>query len=153
VSQFLPADAEDAVSALLVANLPTLNVGSIAEADINADGQLVFRTPCARTRYAGTQYASLQDNRALNYDCEHMIEVWCAASNLRSKQAQREDTKTLVELVLPQLAGARLAFSDDSTSEPVRSADIHGVEQDIVGTVYIITVAVPGIAQFPGTYA
>lgn len=152
MSQFLPADAEDAINALLATQIAGLNVGSIGEKDINADGQLVFQTPAARTRYPGSQYA-MTENQAQVYNCEHAIEIWCAASNLRSKAAQREDTKALVAKVLPVLAGARLALSDGGKSEPVRIVGIEGVEQDIVGMVYVLTVSVPGIAQFPGTNA
>lgn len=153
-SQFLPGDAVQAVEDLLAARLTQISVGSIGALEINDDDQLVWDPPCVRTRYAGSKYATTHDNQMLAYNADHIVELWCAAENLTSKEAQRQDTMTMVvHQVLPQIVGARLALEDGSKSEPVRVVDIKGFVEDIAGMLYIISVAVPGIAQFPGTNA
>lgn len=153
MSTFLPSTAEAAVGALLGSQLDGVDTKSIGGKDVNEEGQLVFRPPCARTRYAGSQFAGTNDNQALTYNCDHIVEIFCVAANLRSKEAQREDTKALADQVLQQLAGARLKLDDGSKSEPVRLIDVKGIPEDACGTVYIVSVAVPGIAQFDGLNA
>ena len=153
MSAFLPDTAEAAVGALLAAKLDGVDTSSIGGKDINDDGQLVFTPPCARTRYVGSLYSGISDNQALNYNCEHVVEIFCAAENLRSLEAQREDTKALMGRVLVQMAGARLSLSDGSKSEPCRVVDVKSIPEDIVGMIYIVSVAVPGIAQFDGPNA
>ncbi len=157
-SMFLPGDVETAVQALLTAGLPSVSVGSIGALDTDENGELVFDPPCARTFYANSHYVANGDSQALTYDdTSHQIDIWCAAENLTSLEAQRTDSLTLVGQVLPVLAGARISLADGSLSEPVRLMSITGALQGRSGapvrTVYIIAIEVPGIAQFPGTYA
>ncbi len=157
-SMFLPGDVETAVQALLKAALPSVSVGSIGDLDTDENGELVFDPPCARTFYATSHYVANGDSQALTYDdAGHQIDVWCAAENLTSLEAQRTDSLALVGQVLPVLAGARLRLPDSSLSEPVRLVSITGALQGKMGapvrTVYVIAIQVPGIAQFPGTYA
>jgi hypothetical protein len=153
VTTFLPATAEVATKDLLAAKLAGVDVKSMSGSDFDEDGQLVFRPPCSRTRYVGSMYESLHDNSAVTYNCDHIIEVWCCASNLRSREDQREDTKALAGKILEQLAGARLALADGSKSEPVRIVDVKTLETDLRGTIVVVSVAVPGIAQFDGVNA
>ena len=131
--------------------LTGVDVGSIGDNEIDDNDQLVFDPPCVRTRHAGTQYAGGLDNQQLNYNASHIFEVWCVAENLRSKEEQRGDTETLLGTVIQQLAGARLVLTDGSESEPIRLVDVRDFPQDLVGLIYILRVAVPGIAQFPRT--
>jgi len=157
-SMFLPGDAETALHVLLAGALPAANVGSIGDLDTDENGELVFDPPSVRTFYSNSKYACNSDNQALTYDdTSHQIDIWCAAENLTSLEAQRTDTLSLVAQVLPVLAGARLALPDGSVSEPVRLMGVTGALQGRSGapvrTVYVIAVEVPGIAQFPGTYA
>lgn len=153
-SMFLPGDTQSALQALLSSALPTVNVGSIGDLNTDENGELVFDPPCARTFFAGTDYGETHDNLALAYDeSSHEIDIWCAAENLTSLEAQRLDTLSLVAQVLPAVAGAELALADGTTTEPVRVRNIVGSLQmkrgAPVSTVYTIKVQVPGIAQFP----
>ena len=153
MSQFLSIDAGNGLVQLLARAFPAVDVATIGEKDIDDTGHLVFNPPVIRVRHAGTRWAQTHDNTATNYDCEHIFELWCAEENLRSKDEQREDTEALVCRVAVQMAGARIALADGSKTEPVRLVDVNDVEQDIVGLVYILTVLLPGVAQFDGVNA
>jgi hypothetical protein len=156
---FLPGDTQSALQALLANAEITMNgvplsVGSVGDLNTDEDGELIFDPPCARTFFVTTDYGQTHDNLALAYDdSSHEIDIWCAAENLRSLEAQRLDTLTLVAQILPVVAGARLLLPDGSTTEPVRLRNIVGSLQGRQGapvtTVYTIKVQVPGIAQFP----
>lgn len=154
-SQFLPEDAEAGVQALLVAQLVNVRVGSVGELDVTEKGELIFDPPCVRTLYLGSVYSSdsAQDNSRLTYNVDHMIDVVCADEDLRSSEAQREATKKLLGRVLPILAGARVPLQDGSKSEPIDLRGIRAVGEDNIGTIYALTIAVPGIAQFDGVNA
>lgn len=156
-SQMLTADMETAVANLIKAGLgggSGVDVDSIGERDINEEGQLVFRPPCVRTRYAGGNYGPPKENTHTVYDYAPQIEIFCVDEDLRSSQAQREASKRLLDRVKPILAGARIVLSDDGkNSEPIILRKDFPLPQDIVGMVYILVVEVPGIAQFPGTFA
>ena len=136
---------------LLTQQLPDVDCDSIGDKDIDDNDQLVFKPPCVRTRYAGTDYVSLKDNQQLSYEARHQLEIWCADEDLQAKVKQREKAKALVGSVLGIMAGARLALPDGSRSDPIQLLAVATMPQDIVGMVYIAMVAVPGIAQFPGT--
>jgi hypothetical protein len=151
---FLPGDTQTALQALLRDQLPNVNVGSVGDLSTDQDGELVFDPPCARTFFAGTDYGETHDNVAQFYDeASHEIDIWCAAENLSSLEAQRRDTLILVGKILPVLAGAELMLRDGTTTQPVRLRGIVGTLQGRQGapvnTVYTIKVQVPGIAQFP----
>lgn len=153
-SQFLPGDVQASLQALLTASLGGVNVGSLGDLNTDQNGELVFDPPCARTFFADTDYSETQDNLALTYDdASHTIDIWCAAENLQSLEAQRMDTLSLVAQILPVVAGARLTLPDGSTTEPIRLKSVVGSLQGKQGapvaTVYTIKVQVPGIAQFP----
>jgi hypothetical protein len=153
-SQFLPGDVQSSLQALIKAALPDVNVGSIGDLSTDQNGELVFDPPCARTFFSGTDYGETHDNLALTYDeASHEIDIWCAAENLQSLEAQRMDTLALVAEILPVLAGAELALPDGSTTQPVRLKSVVGSLQGRQGapvaTVYTIKVEIPGIAQFP----
>ena len=152
-TQFLSLDVEAALQTLLTAQLPGVNVDSIGEKDLNDDDQLVFDPPCVRTRHGGTDYKSVE-SQELTYNAAHIMEVWCCAEDLRSKEAQRAATEALLATVLAIVAGARLLLSDGThKSEPIRLVGVTDVYQETVGSCYILAIAVPGIAQFPGTNA
>ncbi len=155
-SMFLPDDVESAVGALLSGVIAGVNVASMGPNDFDDDGNLIFQPPCARTVYVGTSYGGADaDNQRLTYDAtDHEIQIWCAAENLSSKAAQRNDSKALAGQVAAQMAGARLTLADDGTqSEPVRLVRISAVADDLIGLIYIVEVMVPGIAQFNGPNA
>jgi hypothetical protein len=153
-SMFLPDDVQTALQALLTTELPDVNVGSIGDLTTDENGELIFDPPCARTFFAGSRYGGNGDNLALAYDdTSHEIQIWCAAEDLSSLEAQRLETLKLVSQVLPIVAGAKLALADGTTSEPLRLTNVAGSLQGHAGapvaTVYTITIEVPGIAQFP----
>ena len=157
-SMFLPGQVETAIQALLKLALTGVNVGSIGDLNTDENGELIFDPPAVRTFYATSRYEAHGDSQALTYDdTSHQFDIWCAAENLTSLEAQRTDTLTLVAQVLPVLAGARLPLADGSVSEPVRlmgvAGSLQGKQGAPVQTVYTISIEVPGIAQFPGTYA
>ena len=153
-SQLLPVDVQSAVQSLLKNELSGVNVGSIGDLTTDENGELIFDPPCVRTFFSNTRYAGDNDNLALTYDdTSHELQIWCAAENLSSLEAQRMDTLKLVGRVLPLLAGALLQLADGSQSEPCRLVSLVGSLQGRQGapvaTVYTITIEVPGIAQFP----
>jgi hypothetical protein len=160
-SMVLPGDVEQSLLAALTAGLaePASNfpagiaVGAIGDRDINDDDQLVLQMPCARQRYVGTAYKDSGDNQWLTYDTSHMFEIWCAAEDLTSKEAQRTATTAVLAVVIPLVAGARLRLSDGSVTEPVALKNVGKLPDDIVGSIYILTIEICGIAQFPGTLA
>jgi hypothetical protein len=152
-SMVLPGDVEQALVAALAAGLTGIYVGAIGSSDINDNDELVLEMPCTRTRYAGTQYKNQGDNQWLTYDVAHIFEIWCAAEDLTSKEAQRTATLTVVGQVLPLIAGARLVLADTSVTEPVELKSVGKLPDDIVGQIYIVTIEVDAIAQFPGTLA
>jgi hypothetical protein len=161
-SMVLPGDVEQSLLAALTANLTTLEttqfpsgifVGAIGDKDIDDDDQLLLRMPCARQRYVGSAYKNEGDNQWLTYDASHIFEIWCAAEDLTSKEAQRTATTFVLGQVLPLIAGARLTLADTSLTEPVVIKNIAKLPDDIVGTIYIVTIEICGIAQFPGTLA
>lgn len=152
-TQLAPLDIEVAVQALLAGltfKTENVTIGSIGELDLDDDDQLIFDPPCVRTYYGGAQYEpDPQDSSMTTYNAEHMVQLWCAVKNLTGKQYQREDAKALVGQVLPIMAGARMTLSDGKT-EPVRLVSIDGANDTDFGKVYVISVAVPGIAQYSG---
>ena len=152
-SMVLPGDVEQALLNALSNGLTNINVGAIGDKDINDDDQLVLEMPCARQRYVSTEYKNQGDNQWLTYDTSHIFEIWCAAEDLTSKAAQRTATLSIIALVLPLIAGARLTLADTSVTEPVVLQGINKLPDDIVGQIYIVTIEVCGIAQFPGTLA
>jgi hypothetical protein len=149
----LPGDVEQTLLAALTAGLPTINVAAIGEADFGDDGQLVTDLPAAHSRYVGTGYKNQGDNQWLTYDVAHIFEIWCAAENLTNKEAQRTATLAVVDQVLPLIAGARLVLPDTSTTDPVVLKGVGKLPDDVLGMIYICTIEVSAIAQFPGTLA
>ena len=155
-SMFLPLTVDQAVQAFMKANLTGVNVGSIGELDTDENGELVFDPPCARTMYASTEFGEAADNLQLTYDdVAHTIDIWCADENLQTLEAQRQQSLAVVSQLLPVIAGAKISLNDDSTTEPVRLVRVESKLLQAQGgtplrTVYIVTVLVPGIAQFPG---
>jgi hypothetical protein len=148
---FLPGDIEQALSSLLKLNLDGLDVSPIGDAEIDDDDQLVLEPPLARPRYLETSYGQGSDLTQTTYDdVNHVYEIWCAAENLVSKEAQRSDSKVIAGRVATLLAGAILQLTDGGKSCPVRLLGISSVPGDVIGMVYLVRVAVPGIAQFPG---
>ncbi len=152
-SMVLPGDVEQSLLAALTGGLADINVGAISDKDIGDDDQLVLEMPCARQRYVGTEYKNQGDNQWLTYDVSHIFEIWTAAEDLTSKEAQRTATLAIIALVLPLIAGARLMLADTSVTEPVALKSIGKLPDDIVGQIYIVTIEICAIAQFPGTLA
>ena len=154
-SQMLSSDIERGVQQFLrqqMQDLPEGAVDSLGEKDISEGDQLVFQTPCVRTRYLGVDYVPMRDNTALAYQAPHLVEIWCADEDMRSKEAEREATKRLLDRVTPIICGARIPLSDDPgvTSDPILLRRVYSLIQDIVGSVYILVIEVNGVAQFPG---
>ena len=152
-SMALPGDVEHALLSALTAGLPGVNIAAIAASDINDADELELRMPCARTRYAGSEYRNQGDNQWLTYEVTHIFEIWVAAEDLTSKEAQRTATLAIVAEVLPLIAGARLRLPDTSVTEPTALKSIGKLPDDIVGQIYICTIEVCAIAQFPGLLA
>ena len=62
-SMVLPGDVEQALLNALTVGLPGINIAAIASSDINDDDELVLKMPCARTRFAGTEYRNQGDSQ------------------------------------------------------------------------------------------
>ena len=154
-SMFLPEDAEDGVTALLqglqMDDGTPVNIGSIGQPELDDSDQLVFDPPMSRTLYVGSPRYRSDENQALVYpDVMHIVEVWCSAQDLHSKEDQRRATIHLLGRVMPILAGARVSLSDGGHSEPILILGVFASVDAAHGKVYILSVGVPGIAQFPG---
>jgi len=149
---FFPDDVVNAAVATLASlNGNGVNTGQISELDIEDNDQLVFDPPCVRIRYAGAKYQDNCDNQGLLYnDVRHYLDYWCAAENLTGKTEQANDTLTLIRQVLPLVVGSRLALPNGESSEPLRITDITSLPDDPAGTVFVLSVMVPGIALFTG---
>ncbi len=147
-TQFLAVDVEQALVALLVNALPGVDVSVLGEAELNDNDELILKTPCARPRYIESSYRSNELTQT-TYDCEHIYDIWCADENLSSKAAQRGASKVVVGRVQAALAGATITLPDGS-SEPVRLVGVGSFPEDELGMIYLVRIAIPGLAQFPG---
>jgi len=159
-SKFQIADVEAALIALLNTSLPTaygtsVDIDSIGDKDFLDDGTLTLQPPSIRVRFAGAKYDNLRDNQRLSYEASLLFEVMCFESSLRSKADERLQTLQLVQVVQDQLAGARLALADGTSTMPVELDSVSPVITDSgpVDQLYAIVFAVNGIAQFSGTNA
>jgi hypothetical protein len=152
-TQFLPDDSEDALVDLLKLVLSSVSVATVGEQDINDSDELVFRAKSVRVMFDDTQYSDTGDNQGLTYNAVHKFLIFCAGEDLRSKEAQRKASLALVRQVLNQVVGARLSLEDGSKSEPVYPTGTGKFMQEDLGTVYIVGIGVPGIAQFTGPNA
>jgi hypothetical protein len=154
MSQFLPNDVEQALVALLKSTLGITDVQPLAEKDFDNNGELIFNPPSARTLFTSTKFRSVGDNTETTYDCEHYFSILGCAENLLSSESQRSDTLTQVtQPTLLQLAGARLTLADGYKSSPTRLLAIDRYQEQERGTVYIVTIACPGMSQWPGVNA
>ncbi len=80
----------------------------------------------------------------------------CFVSSLRSKADERLQILSLVAVALNQLAGARLALADGSSSMPIEIKDVALVLPNDGGPVdqlFAITIEISGIAQYDGPNA
>jgi hypothetical protein len=164
-SQFQISYVEAALIALLRSVMPgaygtpeapvRVDVDSIGDRDFNAQGQLALRAPAQRVRFGGAEYNNLRDNQRLTYEAALPFEVMCFESSLRGKANERLQTLVLVETTLNQLAGARLALADGSSTMPLEIKSVSPVitEDGPVDQLFAITVLVKGIAQFNGPNA
>jgi phage gp37-like protein len=165
-SQFQIAQVEAALIELLKATMPAaygtvdapalIDIDSVGTRDFNAAGQLAIKPPSMRVMFAGVKYANLRDNQRLTYQGALSFEVMCFEQNLRSKADERLKTLVLVGVALNQLAGARLALADGTSSMPI---ELEGVQLVIPGDggpvdqFFSIALTVEGIAQFNGPNA
>ena len=158
-SQLRIDQAEAALIAMLEAKMQAaygspVQVDSLGDKDFDDDGTLILQPPAIRVRYTGTKFASLRDNSGLTYMAEHVWEVLCFESSLRSKEDERAQTLALVAVALNQLAGARLQLADGSTTPPVK---LEGVSLVIAPGAadqsFGISIVVGGPAQFDGPNA
>ena len=150
-SQFLPGDVELAIEQLLKQQLDGVDTSSLGDAELDDDDQLVLVLPCARPRYTESRFGNGGDLTQTTYpNVEHVYEIWCADENLVSKAEQRKASKLIAGRVLTILAGAILNLQDGGKSCPVRLVAVSSAPGDVVGMIYLVRVAVPGIAQFPG---
>lgn len=165
VSQFQIPDVEAALISLLKSVMPAaygtpaapvlVDIDSIGDKDFNAQGQLALKPPSIRVRFGGAEFNNLRDNQRLTYEAGMPFEVMCFESSLRSKADERLQTLVLVQTTLNQLAGARLALADGSSTMPLTAKGVSPVitEDGPVDQLFAITVLVNGIAQFDGPNA
>ncbi len=164
-SQLQISDVETALLTLLNSVLPAaygtpqahvaIDIDSIGDKDFNAQGQLALKPPSIRVRFGGAEYSNLRDNQRLTYEAVLPFEVMCFESSLRSKADERLQTLALVVVVLNQLAGARLALSDGTSTMPLELKSVSPVitEDGPVDQLFSINVQIKGIAQFDGPNA
>jgi len=156
---------ESALVALLKSVMPAaygtadapvaIDIDSIGDKDFNAQGDLVLKPPSMRVRFGGADYRNLHDNQRLTYQAGMPFDVMCFESSLRSKADERLQTLVLVETAINQLAGARLALADGSSTMPLTLQSVSPVitEDGPVDQLYAITFLVEGVAQYDGPNA
>lgn len=166
-SQFQIDQVEAALLTMLSAGMPAaygaaldigtknVDVDAIGDRDFNEKGDLVLRAPAIRVQFLTAKYNNLRDNQRLTYQAGMSFDVLCFEESLRSKKDRRKQTLILTAVVQDQLAGARLALSDGSSSGPVEinSVSLQVPETGPVDQLFAITITVPGIAQFSGANA
>jgi hypothetical protein len=133
-----------------------VDISTVNSKDFNAQGQLAIKPPSMRVQFADAEFSNLRDNQRLTYESGLLFDVLCFESSLRSKADERLQTLGLVDVALNQLAGARLALSDGTSSMPIELKRVSLVVPDDGGPVdqlFAITVLVKGIAQFNGPNA
>jgi hypothetical protein len=169
-SQFPIDNVEAALIALLSATIApelpaaygtpdesiAVDVDSTNQRDFNGSGQLVLKPPSIRVEFGDASFSNLRDNQRLTYESGLLFDVLCYERNLRSKAEARLKTLILVRVVLNQLAGARLALADGTSSMPLELRGVSLVLPDDDGPVdqlFAVHVLVKGIAQFDGPNA
>jgi hypothetical protein len=137
------------------ANPAAIDIDSIGDKDFNAEGQLTLKPPSIRVRFGGADFKNLHDNQRLSYEGGMPFEIMCFESSLRSKADERLQTLVLVSVAVNQLAGARLALADGSSTMPITLQSVSSVitEDGPVDQLFSITVLVNGFAQFDGPNA
>lgn len=133
-----------------------IDINTVGTKDFNEKGQLAIKPPSIRVQFASAEFNNLHDNQRLSYEAGYSFEVLCYEGSLRSKADERLQTLKLVDVVLNQLAGARLALSDGTSSMPMTLRAVSLVIPDDEGPVdqlFSISVLVNGIAQFDGPNA
>jgi len=165
-SQFRVDYVEAALIALLKSVMPAaygteeapvlVDVNSVNSKDFNDQGQLTLKPPSIRVEFGGAHFRNLRDNQKLTYENGQLFHVLCFVSSLRSKADERLQILSLVAVALNQLAGARLALADGSSSMPIEIKDVALVLPDDGGPVdqlFAITIEISGIAQYDGPNA
>jgi hypothetical protein len=133
-----------------------VDINSVNSKDFNAQGQLALKPPSMRVQFGDANFANLRDNQRLTYQNGMLFDVLCFESSLRSKADERLQSLGLVAVALNQLAGARLALADGTSSMPIEVKRVSLVLPDDGGPVdqlFAITISVEGIAQFDGPNA
>lgn len=167
-SQFQIDQVEAALLTLLTSGMPAaygtalslgapqrVDVDSIGDKDFDDSGNLVLRPPALRVQFTTAEYDNLRDNQRLSYEAALAFEVLCFEESLRGKKDQRKQTLVLVDTAQDQLAGARLALADGTSSAPIEIKAVQLVVTDSgpVDQLFAISVIVRGIAQFSGANA
>ncbi|QNI34533.1 hypothetical protein H7849_11920 [Alloacidobacterium dinghuense] len=160
-TKFQVADVEAALLTLLQgSNVSTaygaaIDVDSIGDKDFLDDGTLTLQPPSIRIRFSGADYNNLRDNQRLSYEASMLFEVMCFEESLRSKADERLQTLQLVQVIQDQLAGARLALVDGSSSAPIELRAVTPIvtDQGPIDQLFSITIAIRGIAQYSGANA
>jgi hypothetical protein len=148
----MPAAYQTAIGA---AALPVLNIDSLGEKDFDAEGQLVLKPPSIRVRFDRVKRETLRDNQRLTYQTKAGFDVLCYESSLRSKADERLQTLQLVQVVENQLAGARLALADGTSSMPCALGSTYLVAESSgsVDQLFCVEVVAEGIQQYDGPNA
>jgi hypothetical protein len=164
-SQFTILLAEGALIALFKSVMPAaygtvdapilIDIDSLGDKDFDAEGQLVLKPPSIRVRFDRTRRDNLRDNQRLSYQAKHSFDVLCFESSLRSKADERKQTLVLAQTVENQIAGARLALADGSSSMPCSLGATYLVAESsgAVDQLFCVEVIVEGIQQYDGPNA
>lgn len=158
---------EQALLALLRANLPAAYAAQLGLASINVDinglgdddfdeeGQLVLQPPSLRVRFMGSPYNPARDNQRLTYQAHIQFEILCFESSLTSKADERRQTLILVGTVQDQLAGTRLKLTDGTVSMPITMQDAVLIEGGGAGVdqLFAVHIEIEGFAQFSAANA
>jgi hypothetical protein len=167
-SQFQISQVEQALIALLKSAMPAaysaaigseetikVNIDSLSDKDFDSDGQLVLKPPSIRVRFDRTRRETLRDNQRLTYQAKASFDVLCYESSLRGKADERLQTLQLVQVLENQVAGARLALADGTSSMPCTLGSTYLVAESTgsVDQLFCVEVTAEGIQQYNGPNA
>lgn len=151
--EFKADQSWDALLALLVAQIPKVDIQALAFKDFDGNGELVLNPPSIRVFFDGEGPSSLSDSQRLSYDVVGRFMVICLDQDYSSPQAQAIASAKLAGVVKTIAIGARLILSDGDISAPLTWISTDMVPVPGVGVGYTLGFEVPGLAQFPGANA
>ena len=152
-AEFKAEQVWTALIALLVAQLPKVDIQAISDKDFNENAELIMVPPSVRVFFEGSVAKSTSDTQRLSYDVVDRFVILCADQDYTSPAKQAIASALLASKVLVQMAGTRILLTDGDISEPITWIETAPQPVKGVGVAYALAFEVPGLAQYPGANA